>query len=125
SRMHERRRNSGSGLYSPHLPFIDSWRASFDASQSSTQRRATNPQMKLPPEIFKAYDIRGIVGRTLTPEVVEPIGRAIGSEARKRGGGKVAIGYDGRLSGPSLAAALARGIQTSGADVIEVGRVTT
>ena len=81
--------------------------------------------MKLPPEIFKAYDIRGIVGRTLTPEIVEPIGRAIGSEARKRGGRKVAIGYDGRLSGPSLAAALARGIQASGADVIEVGRVTT
>jgi phosphomannomutase/phosphoglucomutase len=81
--------------------------------------------MKLPPEIFKAYDIRGIVGRTLTPEIVEPIGRAIGSEARKRGGGKVAVGYDGRLSGPSLAAALAKGIQASGADVVEVGRVTT
>ena len=81
--------------------------------------------MKLPPEIFKAYDIRGIVGRTLTAEIVESIGRAIGSEARKRGGEKVAIGYDGRLSGPSLAAALARGIQASGSDVIEVGRVTT
>jgi phosphomannomutase/phosphoglucomutase len=80
---------------------------------------------KLPPEIFKAYDIRGIVGRTLTPEIVEQIGRAIGSEARKRGGEKVAVGYDGRLSGPSLAAALAKGIQASGADVIEVGRVTT
>src|SRR5262245_11730316 len=81
--------------------------------------------MKLPPEIFKAYDIRGVVGRTLTPEIVEPIGHAIGSEARKRGGDKVAVGYDGRLSGPSLAAALARGIQASGCSVIEVGRVTT
>jgi phosphomannomutase / phosphoglucomutase len=81
--------------------------------------------MKLPQEIFKAYDIRGIVGRTLTPEIVEPIGRAIGSEARARGGEKVAVGYDGRLSGPSLAAALAKGIQASGAGVVEVGRVTT
>jgi len=81
--------------------------------------------MRLPPEIFKAYDIRGIVGRTLTAEIVEPIGRAIGSEARARGGAKVAVGYDGRLSGPSLAAALAKGIRSSGAGVIEVGRVTT
>ena len=81
--------------------------------------------MTLPPEIFKAYDIRGIVGRTLTPEIVEQIGRAIGSEALARGGRKVAVGYDGRLSGPSLAAALAKGIQASGADVVEVGRVTT
>jgi phosphomannomutase/phosphoglucomutase len=79
----------------------------------------------LPKEIFKAYDIRGIVGRTLTPEIVEPIGRAIASEARARGGSKVAVGYDGRLSGPSLAGALAKGIQSSGCDVIEVGRVTT
>jgi len=84
----------------------------------------TNP-IHLPPEIFKAYDIRGIVGRTLTPEIVEPIGRAIGSEARARGGTKLAIGYDGRLSGPSLAAALARGVQAAGVSVIEVGRVTT
>ena len=81
--------------------------------------------MKLPPEIFKTYDIRGIVGRTLTPEIAEQIGRAIGSEALKRGGKKVAVGYDGRLSGPSLAAGLSKGIQATGASVIEVGRVTT
>ena len=42
--------------------------------------------MHVEPSVFKAYDIRGIVGKTLTPEIVEPIGRAIGSEARKRGG---------------------------------------
>ncbi len=79
----------------------------------------------IPPAIFKAYDIRGIVGRTLTPEIVELIGRAAGSEARARGGSRIAVGYDGRLSGPELAAALARGIQMSGVDVIEVGCVTT
>ena len=81
--------------------------------------------MKLPSEIFKAYDIRGIVGRTLTPEIAEQIGRAIGSETLKRGGDKVAVGYDGRLSDPSLAAGLSKGIRASGAGVIEVGRVTT
>ena len=79
----------------------------------------------VPSEIFKAYDIRGIVGRTLTPEVTELIGRAIGSEARARGQTAIAIGRDGRLSGPQLAAALARGIQASGVDVVDVGRVPT
>ena len=79
----------------------------------------------LPPEIFKAYDVRGIVGRTLTPHIVEAIGQAIGSEARARRCNTVAIGRDGRLSGPELAAALARGLQKSGVDVIDVGQVAT
>ncbi len=79
----------------------------------------------IPSEIFKAYDIRGIVGKTLTPEGVESIGRAIGSQARELGQEKVCIARDGRLSGPSLAQALARGLQAAGVQVIDVGRVTT
>ncbi|MEW9897769.1 phosphomannomutase/phosphoglucomutase [Chitinivorax sp. PXF-14] len=78
-----------------------------------------------PKEIFKAYDIRGIVGKTLTPEIVEAIGHAIGSEAVDRKQKAIAIGRDGRLSGPELSAALARGIQKAGVDVIDVGRVAT
>jgi phosphomannomutase / phosphoglucomutase len=83
--------------------------------------------MPQPPaqEIFKAYDIRGIVDKTLTETAVEAIGQAIGSEARKRGKQAVCIGRDGRLSGPALSQALARGLQKSGVDVIDVGRVTT
>ena len=77
------------------------------------------------PEIFKAYDIRGIVDRTLTVEAVEQIGQAIGSEALARGARTVAIGRDGRLSGPKLCAALARGLQAAGVDVIDVGLVAT
>src|SRR5690242_6921951 len=80
---------------------------------------------RVPPEIFKAYDIRGIVGKTLTIEVTQSIGHAIGSEARARGVKAIAIGRDGRLSGPDLSAALARGIQASGVDVVDVGRVAT
>ena len=80
---------------------------------------------RLPPEIFKAYDIRGIVGKTLTPPLVIAIGRAIGSEGRARGVREIAIGRDGRLSGPELAAALAEGIQAAGVDVVDVGRVAT
>ncbi len=78
-----------------------------------------------PKEIFKAYDIRGIVGKTLTPEIVEAIGHAIGSEAVARKQRSVVIGRDGRLSGPDLSAALARGIQKAGVDVVDVGRVAT
>jgi len=79
----------------------------------------------LPPEIFKAYDIRGIVGKTLTAEIVEQIGHALGSEAVARGQRSIAIGRDGRLSGPEFAQALARGIQNSGVDVIDLGQVAT
>ncbi|MFN7221473.1 MAG: phosphomannomutase/phosphoglucomutase, partial [Burkholderiales bacterium] len=79
----------------------------------------------LAPEIFKAYDIRGIVGKSLTPEVVELIGKALGTEALKRGGREMVVGRDGRLSGPSLCGALARGIQSTGIDVIDVGVVAT
>jgi phosphomannomutase/phosphoglucomutase len=79
----------------------------------------------VPAEIFKAYDIRGIVGRTLTPEITESIGRALGSRARSLDQKAVCIGRDGRLSGPELSAALARGLQAAGIDVIDVGRVAT
>ena len=79
----------------------------------------------LPREIFKAYDIRGIVGKTLTAGVVEAIGHALGSETVARGQRTIAIGRDGRLSGPELIAALSRGILKSGIDVIDVGLVAT
>jgi phosphomannomutase/phosphoglucomutase len=77
------------------------------------------------PEIFKAYDIRGIVDKALTSAAVEAIGQAIGSESLERGCPTVAIGRDGRLSGPTLSAALAAGLQKSGAKVIDVGQVAT
>ena len=81
--------------------------------------------MEYPKEIFKAYDIRGIVGKTFTPEIVEAIGHAIGSEAVARGQREICIGRDGRLSGPDMAAALARGIQKAGIGVVDLGMVAT
>jgi phosphomannomutase/phosphoglucomutase len=81
--------------------------------------------ISLPKEIFKAYDVRGIVGKTLTAEIVEAIGHAVGSEGRARNQKTIVIGRDGRLSGPELSAALARGIQKSGINVIDVGMVAT
>jgi phosphomannomutase/phosphoglucomutase len=79
----------------------------------------------LPREIFKAYDIRGVVGRTLTAPIVRAIGQALGTLAQERGRDTLVIGRDGRLSGPELAAALAEGIRASGANVIDVGMVAT
>src|SRR5450759_156785 len=71
--------------------------------------------MTIAPEIFKAYDIRGIVGKTLTPTAVEAIGHGLGSLAREKHCAAIVIGRDGRLSGPELSKALAAGIDISGA----------
>ena len=81
--------------------------------------------IQLPKEIFKAYDIRGIVGKTLTPAIVESIGHALGSEAKARTQTEICIGYDGRLSSPELAGALSRGICKSGIHVVNLGMVAT
>jgi phosphomannomutase/phosphoglucomutase len=79
----------------------------------------------LPAEIFKAYDIRGVVGRTLTAPIVRAIGSALGSLALERGRDTLVVARDGRLSGPELAGALADGVVSTGANVIDIGMVTT
>ncbi|MEJ8811183.1 phosphomannomutase/phosphoglucomutase [Variovorax ureilyticus] len=81
--------------------------------------------MQLSASIFKAYDIRGVVPSTLNPEVAEALGKAFGSAARAAGEKAVAVGRDGRLSGPSLSEALIKGLVATGIEVIDVGAVTT
>src|SRR6478752_3543603 len=81
--------------------------------------------MQLSPSIFKAYDVRGIVPSTLTEEVAQALGHAFGTIAQAEGEKVVAVGRDGRLSGPALSAALVRGLVASGVDVIDIGMVTT
>ena len=81
--------------------------------------------MQIDPTIFKAYDIRGVVGKTLSEELAEHLGRAFGSEAVAAGEKAVAVGRDGRMSGPGLAAALIRGLMSTGLDVVDIGMVTT
>jgi phosphomannomutase/phosphoglucomutase len=80
---------------------------------------------QLPAEIFKAYDIRGIVDKSLTADVVRRIGHALGSLAAEQGQTAIAVGRDGRLSGPELAGALMDGICAAGIDAIDVGCVPT
>lgn len=81
--------------------------------------------MQPTPAIFKAYDIRGIVPETLNEDVAVGLGRAFGTAARAEGQTTVAVGRDGRLSGPSISAALIRGLMDAGIEVIDVGTVTT
>ena len=81
--------------------------------------------MQLSASIFKAYDIRGVVPVTLDAEVAQALGRAFGSAARAAGEKSVAVGRDGRLSGPMLVEALIKGLVETGIEVIDVGAVTT
>ncbi|APR35256.1 phosphomannomutase/phosphoglucomutase [Paraburkholderia sp. SOS3] len=75
--------------------------------------------------IFKAYDIRGVIGKTLDADAARSIGRAFGSEVRAQGGDAVVVARDGRLSGPELIAALSDGLRSAGVDVVNVGMVPT
>lgn len=76
-------------------------------------------------DIFKAYDIRGVVNQSLTTGAVTLIGQALGSLAIENNQSSIIIGRDGRLSGPRLSSALAKGILASGCDVIDLGDVPT
>ncbi|MFC5498065.1 phosphomannomutase/phosphoglucomutase [Caenimonas terrae] len=81
--------------------------------------------MQVSPSIFKAYDVRGVVPATLDEQVAFGLGRAFGLMARNEGEKAVAVGRDGRLSGPLLSAALVRGLAAAGVDVIDIGMATT
>jgi phosphomannomutase len=81
--------------------------------------------MQVTASSFKAYDIRGVVGRDIDEAFAEHLGRAFGSEAVKLGERAVAVGRDGRLSGPSLVKALIKGLASTGLDVVDLGAVTT
>jgi phosphomannomutase len=73
------------------------------------------------PTILREYDIRGIVGKTLHEDDAFALGRTFGSLAREQGVSRVAVGRDGRLHSPQLAAALVDGLQKSGIDVVRIG----
>ena len=82
-------------------------------------------EVQLEPGIFRAYDIRGVVGRELTPQVAAWIGQAIGTVMAEQGLTDIVVGRDGRLSGPELAGGLIEGLRKAGRNVIDVGMVPT
>ena len=75
--------------------------------------------------LLREYDIRGIVGKTLTEADATAIGRGFATHIVRGGGGRVAVGYDGRLSSPSLAQALIAGLRAGGVDVVSIGQSAT
>jgi phosphomannomutase/phosphoglucomutase len=81
--------------------------------------------MTIAPEIFKAYDVRGIVDKTLTEEAAEAIGKGLGTLGARKGVKRFVVGRDGRLSGPKLVRAIARGLNAAGMDVTDIGVVAT
>ncbi|MBL37220.1 MAG: hypothetical protein CMP07_02305 [Xanthomonadales bacterium] len=99
-----------------------------DATESAPEAAEPDqaPAPVVPPaSIFRAYDIRGVVGDTLNADIAEAIGRAIGSEARSRSLNRIAVARDGRLSGAEMLTSLTRGLMAAGVDVIDVGAVPT
>jgi phosphomannomutase/phosphoglucomutase len=81
--------------------------------------------VKVDPAMFRAYDVRGVVGKSLTPAVAKLLGQSIGTVMREKGLREIVVGRDGRLSGPELAGALADGLRLAGIDVIDIGAVPT
>ncbi len=81
--------------------------------------------MTITEDIFRAYDIRGVVENALTPDAVQQIGQAFATEALSQGQKTVVIGRDGRLSSPELAQRLSEGLRAGGCDVIDIGMVPT
>ncbi len=81
--------------------------------------------MEVNPRIFRQYDVRGIVGRDLTPEVAGVLGRGYGTYVASRGVRRVTIGYDARQSSPEFCRAMSEGIASTGVDVVQIGLVST
>ena len=99
--------------------------AANSKQQATVYEQGGGVVVKVPASIFRAYDIRGVVGKTLTEEIVYNIGLAIGSEAFARGQQTIIIGRDGRLSGEKFSEALSNGLCAAGRDVIDIGQVPT
>ena len=85
----------------------------------------TNASIAVDPEIFRAYDIRGVIGRTLNKDVAHLLGQAIGAVMQEKGLREIVVGRDGRLSGPELVAGLCNGLRTAGIDVLDLGAIPT
>jgi phosphomannomutase/phosphoglucomutase len=92
---------------------------------AAARAEKARPAVGIDRSIFRAYDIRGVLGRTLDASVAKLIGQAIGSTLREQGLREIVVGRDGRLSGPELSRALIEGLRSTGCDVIDIGMAPT
>jgi len=103
----------------PRAPARETTEKDADAVTSSDKH------IEVDPGIFRAYDIRGVVGETLSVEVAERIGQAIGTVLEEQGLTDIVVGRDGRLSGPELSDGLIEGLRKAGRNVIDIGMAPT
>jgi len=100
-------------------------RLRYDIAERRKAKEAKHQPIDLDPGIFRAYDIRGVIGKTLDAEVARMVGQAVGTVALERGAGPAVVARDGRLSGPYLQDAMIEGITSTGCDVLDIGAVPT
>jgi phosphomannomutase len=93
--------------------------------QRRREARSHETPVELSPEIFRAYDIRGVVGKTLDNGIARQVGQAIGTLAMEQDATPVVVGRDGRHSGPDLVRGMIEGLSSTGCDVVDIGAVPT
>jgi phosphomannomutase / phosphoglucomutase len=106
-------------------PVVDPEAVTEESAEKGAAPAEEEKPLQIAPVIFRAYDIRGIVGETLTEEAVYEIGRAIGSMALEQGQQGIVVARDGRVSSPMLGESLIKGLRSTGRDVIDIGVVPT
>jgi phosphomannomutase len=97
----------------------------YDLNERHRGKDSTMDRVELTAGIFRAYDIRGVVGKTLDHGVATQVGRVLGTLALEKNAGPVVVARDGRLSGPALVEGMIKGITESGCDVLDIGAVPT
>lgn len=97
----------------------------YDINERRRMREAEHSPVELSPEIFRAYDIRGVIDKTLDSGVARNVGQAVGTLALEKDAGPVVVARDGRLSGPYLMEGMIEGIVSAGCDVLDIGAVPT
>jgi len=100
-------------------------RLHYDIAERRKMKEAEHTPVALTPEIFRAYDIRGVIDRTLDSGVAKHVGQAVGTITQERNAGPVVVARDGRLSGPYLMKGMIEGILSTGCDVLDIGAVPT
>jgi phosphomannomutase len=97
----------------------------YDVAERRKMRESEHSPVELRQEIFRAYDIRGVIDKTLDSGVARKIGQAVGTVALEREAAPVVVARDGRLSGPYLMEGMLEGITSTGCDVLDIGAVPT
>lgn len=107
------------------IPDLPRMRLHYDIAERRRMKEAEHTPVELTPGIFRAYDIRGVIDKTLDSGVAKSVGQAVGTLVLERDAGPVVVARDGRLSGPYLMKGMIAGILSTGCDVLDIGAVPT